>query len=279
MTSTRIMVDVPPSVPDTGLPSVREPSVVSTGMMVVWALVGLVLVTALGMGVVILGGAATSSPVALVEPLPAPSAPSSVVPEPQPAARVVTTAVDPAWAARMGAQVGIPAPAMVAYGDAQFALAKLDPGCHLSWNTLAGIGWIESQNGTLGGRTLLADGYSSTTIVGPALDGTTYAAIHSTPESQAWHGDPIWEHAVGPMQFIASTWDRWGSDGDGDGKADPRDLSDAALTAGKYLCADGHDLATPSGWNAAIHSFNHDDGYVANVLAAANTYAQRSVQK
>lgn len=190
-----------------------------------------------------------------------------------------TTGVDPAWAARTGAQVGIPAPAMVAYGDAQFALAKLDPGCHLSWNTLAGIGWIESQHGTMGGRTLLANGYSSTTIVGPALDGTTYAAIHSTPESQAWHGDPVWEHAVGPMQFIASTWDRWGSDGDGDGKADPRDFADAALTAGKYLCADGHDLATPSGWNAAIHSFNHDDTYVSNVLAAANTYAQRSVQK
>lgn len=190
-----------------------------------------------------------------------------------------TTAVDPAWAASMGARVGIPAPAMVAYGDAQFALAKLDPGCHLSWNTLAGIGWIESQHGTMGGRTLLANGYSSTTIVGPALDGTTYAAIHSTPESRAWHGDPVWEHAVGPMQFIASTWDRWGSDGDGDGKADPRDINDAALTAGKYLCADGHDLATPTGWGAAIHSFNHDDVYVANVLAAANTYAQRSVQR
>ncbi|MCW2854401.1 MAG: Membrane-bound lytic murein transglycosylase B-like protein [Marmoricola sp.] len=272
-----MMVDVPPADSDTLLPAVAEPTVATTRVMVIGILAGLVLLAALGLSVVILGGATASPPV--VDAVQAPQVVQTSPVHVPSTVRDTAVRVDPAWAARMGAQVGIPAQAMVAYGDAQFAMAKRDPGCHLSWNTLAGIGWIESQHGTLGGRTVLADGYSSTTIVGPALDGTTYAAIHSTPESQAWHGDPVWEHAVGPMQFIASTWDRWGTDGDGDGKADPRDIADAALTAGRYLCADGHDLATPQGWQAAIHSFNHDQAYVTNVLAAANTYAERSAAR
>jgi membrane-bound lytic murein transglycosylase B len=176
--------------------------------------------------------------------------------------------VDPVWAARTGAAVGIPAPAMAAYGSAQLVLDKEQPGCHLSWNTLAGIGWIESQNGTIGGRTLLADGFSSRPIIGPALDGTRFAAIRSTPMSATWHGDATWEHAVGPMQFIASTWAKWGADGDNDGIKNPLDINDAALTTARYLCADDHDLATAVGWNAAVHS--------AAVLNAANTYAVRA---
>jgi membrane-bound lytic murein transglycosylase B len=187
-------------------------------------------------------------------------------------------AVNPAWAQRIGAATGIPAAAMAAYGTAELRLRAADPGCHLAWNTLAGIGWVESQHGTLGGRTLLADGHSSTPVIGPALDGRGFAAVRSTPASAAWHGDDTWEHAVGPLQFIGSTWERWAADGDGDGLEDPLDLDDAALAAGRYLCADGHDLATVSGWNAAIHSYNHDRGYVLSVLDAANTYAARAAR-
>jgi membrane-bound lytic murein transglycosylase B len=186
-------------------------------------------------------------------------------------------AVDPAWLSRTAASAGIPAPALRAYADAELRLRTEQPGCHLSWNTLAGIGWVESRHGTVGGRTLAADGRSSRPILGPALNGANgFAAIHSTPESATWHGDGVWEHAVGPLQFLASSWARWGADGDEDGVADPGDLDDAALAAGRYLCADGHDLTTDSGWNAAVHSYNHDTGYVANVAAAANTYVTRT---
>jgi membrane-bound lytic murein transglycosylase B len=165
-----------------------------------------------------------------------------------------------------------------AYADAQVRVDRTQPGCHLSWNTLAGIGWVESQHGTLGGRTLLADGRPSSPIIGPALDGAGgVAAIHSTPTSSAWHDDAVWEHAVGPLQFLPSTWSRWGADGDDNGTADPRDLDDAALAAARYLCADDHDLATDGGWNAAVHSYNHDDGYVARVADAADTYAARTL--
>jgi membrane-bound lytic murein transglycosylase B len=185
--------------------------------------------------------------------------------------------VDLAWVARTAATAGIPAPALRAYADAELVLNAEQPSCHLRWNTLAGIGWIESQHGTIGGRALGADGRSSRPILGPALDGSAgNAAIRSTPGSAAWHGDRSWEHAVGPLQFLTSTWDRWGADGDGDGVADPRDLDDAALAAGRYLCADGHDLSTDTGWNASVYAYNHDQGYVVNVAAAANTYAART---
>jgi hypothetical protein len=185
--------------------------------------------------------------------------------------------VDQAWLSRTATVAGLPLPALRAYASAELALRTEQPGCHLAWNTLAGIGWVESHHGTTGGRTLGADGRSSQPILGPALNGTGgFAAIHSTGASAAWHGDRVWEHAVGPLQFLASTWARWGADGDGDGTADPGDIDDAALAAGRYLCAGGHDLATGSGWNAAVHSYNHDQGYVMTVAAAANTYSDRT---
>ncbi|MCX6397986.1 MAG: lytic murein transglycosylase [Propionibacteriales bacterium] len=184
--------------------------------------------------------------------------------------------VDPAWAARIGAAAGIPASAMASYGAAALRMDRTRPGCHLSWNTLAGIGWVESHHGTIDDRALQPDGTSVPPVIGPALDGTAFAAIRSTPASARWHGDRVWEHAVGPLQFIRSTWATWGSDGDADGTADPLDLDDAAWTAARYLCADSHDLSTNAGWSAAVHSYNHDNAYVLNVAAAANAYAQRA---
>jgi len=237
-----------------------------------------VLTALLAVAILRLGG---SSGVAAYPPAPqqAPVAAAGVA-EPRvqgPSRSAARVLVDQLWVTRIATAAGIPAPAVRAYADAELVLRGEQPRCHLSWNTLAGIGWVESQHGTIGGRTLLADGRSSQTILGPALDGTGgYAAIHSTGASAAWHGDAVWEHAVGPLQFLPSTWTRWSADGDGDGVADPGDLDDAALAAGRYLCADGHDLATDSGWTAAVHAYNHDDGYVAGVAAAANTYVART---
>jgi len=55
---------------------------------------------------------------------------------------------------------------------------------------------------------------------------------------------------------------------------DPLDIDDAAYAAGRYLCADHHDLATDSGWSAAVFSYNHDAGYVRSVNEAARSYSQ-----
>jgi membrane-bound lytic murein transglycosylase B len=181
--------------------------------------------------------------------------------------------IDQAWLQRTARRAGVPGEALEAYARAML----MSPArCDLGWTTLAGIGWVESQHGTIGGRSLGADGRSSSPILGPALDGRgDFAAIPATPETTAWHGDADWDHAVGPMQFIPSTWETWGADGDGDGAVDPNDLDDAAYAAVGYLCADGRDLATSTGWSGGVFSYNHSADYVAAVHAAAQTYADR----
>ena len=86
----------------------------------------------------------------------------------------------------------------------------------------------------------------------------------------------MWEHAVGPMQFLPATWETWASDGDSDGTADPNDLDDAAAAAARYLCAAGGDLSTGAGWTSAVLAYNHERAYVDAVHAAATSYAERS---
>jgi murein DD-endopeptidase MepM/ murein hydrolase activator NlpD len=75
--------------------------------------------------------------------------------------------------------------------------------------------------------------------------------------------------AVGWMQFMPSTWARWGTDGDGDGLANPWDPEDAVYAAARYLAASGarEDLAR------AIFAYNHADWYVRDVLELASVFA------
>ncbi|MCW2769706.1 MAG: lytic murein transglycosylase [Aeromicrobium sp.] len=178
------------------------------------------------------------------------------------------------WITRMSRSTGIGPVALKAYGTAALRLADEQPRCRLGWTTLAGIGAIESGHGTTGGSVLRPDGTTSQPILGPALDGTAgTAAIRSDADSVRWHGDAVWDHAVGPMQFIPSTWRKWGSDGDGDGVEDPSNVFDAAYAAARYLCASGGDLTTGEGWSRAVFSYNHSEDYVRAILARANDYA------
>lgn len=162
--------------------------------------------------------------------------------------------ISTSWADRTADLTGIPATAVRAYAAAQLSAP---PTCHLGWTTLAGIGWIESGHGTHGGSTLLPNGETTHPISGPQLAGGLGTAL-------------------GPMQFIVSTWDRWATDGDGDGAADINNINDAASTAARYLCADGRDLSRASDWAAAIYSYNHAQWYVDEVYNAATTYASRA---
>lgn len=185
------------------------------------------------------------------------------------------TVVDPTWAARIATATGIPEVAVSAYADATLSESATDATCGLSWNTLAGIGDIESGHGTHGGAHLEADGEDSAAILGPALDGkdATAAVANTDP---AVDGAGPWARAVGPLQFLPSTWARWGADGNGDGIRDPNNIVDAAFAAAHYLCAGGGDLTTGAGWTAAILSYNHETSYVDAVRAAANTYAREA---
>jgi hypothetical protein len=105
----------------------------------------------------------------------------------------------------------------------------------LSWTVLAAIGQIESADGT---------------NVGPSPAG-----------------------ALGPMQFLPSTWAVWGIDGFGQtGPPDIMNPYDAVPSAARMLCADGA-AAGSSGLASAIFAYNHADWYVNEVLALARAYA------
>jgi membrane-bound lytic murein transglycosylase B len=185
--------------------------------------------------------------------------------------------VDAGWVAQNAARTGIPVRALTAYADAQLVTDTVEPGCHLPWTMLAGIGLIESGHGRHGGATLLPDGTTSIRILGPPLDGTSgNIAIHATADGMRMDGDPKWDHAVGPMQFIPSTWAHWGVSVD-QGVPNPNDIDDAALTAARYLCAAGGDLATALGWQRAISAYNAPPSYTQKVVQAATTYARAAL--
>src|SRR6266702_3754837 len=115
----------------------------------------------------------------------------------------------------------------------QASAAKYCPG--LSWTVLAAIGQIESGDGA---------------NVGPSTAG-----------------------ALGPMQFLPSTWAIWGIDGFGQtGPPNILDPFDAVPSAARYLCAAGG--STAAGLPRAIFAYNHAVWYVSEVLALAREYQQ-----
>ncbi|MGN6867843.1 MAG: lytic murein transglycosylase, partial [Solirubrobacteraceae bacterium] len=71
--------------------------------------------------------------------------------------------------------------------------------------------------------------------------------------------------AVGWMQFMPSTWKRYGVDANGDGIADPYNPADAIFSAARYLAAAGASKSIPQ----AIFSYNHANWYVQSVMLRA----------
>ncbi len=181
------------------------------------------------------------------------------------------------WATKVSSATGIPEPAAWAYGNAELAMRATEPGCRISWATLAGIGRIESDNGQFGGATLQANGEETKPIIGVPLDGTGGNADIPADGNGALDGDPVYVHAVGPMQFLPQTFSEYAQDALGNGKPDPENIDDAALTAAKYLCVDGRDMSTPVGWWSAILSYNDSIDYVQKVFGVADTYARQAL--
>jgi len=188
--------------------------------------------------------------------------------EPEPEAE---PEVESDWLTTVSSATGIPARALSAYALAHVSIAAEEPTCGIDWTTIAAIGSVESGHGSHGDSVLGADGLVQPTILGPALDGDGVAAIRDT-DGGALDGDVTWDRAVGPMQFIPSTWEMWGADANLDGSADPSQIDDAAYAAARYLCASGP-MTTPEGWRAAVFSYNHLDSYVDKVARIANGYA------
>ncbi|MGW3209631.1 lytic transglycosylase domain-containing protein [Streptomyces sp. NPDC001135] len=158
----------------------------------------------------------------------------------------------------------LPASVFAAYRRAEERLAHSAPGCRLRWQLLAAIGQVESGQAR-GGR-VTEDGTAVPPVLGPRLAGGAFAVVADT-DGGVYDGDAVYDRAVGPLQFIPSTWARWGADGNGDGRADPENVFDAALAAGRYLCAGGRDLSDPAGLDRAILGYNHSDAYLRTVKA------------
>lgn len=170
-------------------------------------------------------------------------------------------------------QPGLTPKALNAYLNAEETMATVSPSCYVSWRTIAAVASVESTHGEYGGGRLDIDGRPAQPIIGIALNGQTVdnfgQSTANLPDTDGgrYDGDPTHDRAVGPLQFIPESWQRWRLDADGDGERDPQDIDDAALTAAAYLCNYGS-LRYWNTWSAAIFGYNHSGAYVNSVKAS-----------
>ncbi len=94
------------------------------------------------------------------------------------------------------------------------------------------------------------------------------AAVGKVESNHGQNPGTSYAGAMGPMQFMPSTWETSGVDGNGDGVANVMDPEDAIPAAARYLKAGG----APQDWYRALYSYNHADWYVKKVLAVAEAY-------
>lgn len=172
---------------------------------------------------------------------------------------------------------GIPPVPLAAYRRAARERAQAQPGCNVSWWLLAGIGLVESGHAHSGGSGVVGwNGVAHPPIYGPVLDGSHgYKAIPDTDNGRL-DGDRRWDRAVGPMQFLPSTWTRWGPPGRFNGHANPQSIFAAANATAAYLCAGGSNLSQPHAMALAVYSYNHSFDYVRLVLSVGARYAGMS---
>lgn len=170
---------------------------------------------------------------------------------------------------------GIPSTVLAAYQNTTETLRSSQPRCRLAMPLLAAIGKVES--GHARGGDVDAAGTTRTPILGPPLNGAPGIAAIGDTDGGAYDRDTTWDRAVGPMQFIPSTWRVWASDGNSDGSGDPNNIYDATLAAGRYLCAAGVNLATGDGLRRAVLAYNHSQHYLQVVLSWMRVYAGGAV--
>jgi hypothetical protein len=107
----------------------------------------------------------------------------------------------------------------------------------------------------------------------PGLPWTVLAAIGQIESADGTNVGPSSAGALGPMQFLPSTWAIWGTDGFGQtGPPDVMNPYDAVPAAARLLCADGA-ARGGAALSAAIFDYNHADWYVREVLQLAAAYA------
>ncbi|MEU6375482.1 bifunctional lytic transglycosylase/C40 family peptidase [Streptomyces sp. NPDC046909] len=173
-----------------------------------------------------------------------------------------------------GSAADIPARMLTSYKKAVQQTGQHVPACRgMRWPVLAGIAKVESNHAT--GRGIAANGDIRPRIYGVLLNGSGAGGNTTAfPDTDGgrWDGTAQGERAVGPFQFLPSTWQSTGADGNGDQVADPHNADDAALGAAIYLCGNGRDLTQRTQLTAALYQYNHSSAYVANVLGWIDQY-------
>ncbi|MFE2700816.1 C40 family peptidase [Streptomyces mirabilis] len=185
-----------------------------------------------------------------------------------------SAARDDGGIAEGGTAADIPPRMLTAYKKAVQLVGRYVPRCRaIGWPILAGIAKVESNHAI--GRTIAGNGDIRPRIYGVLLNGSgaggNTTAFPDTDNGR-WDGTASGERAVGPFQFLPSTWASIGKDANGDKTADPHNADDAALGAAVYLCGNGRDLTQRSQLEAAILQYNHSTEYLSNVLGWIDQY-------
>ncbi|WP_331734628.1 MULTISPECIES: bifunctional lytic transglycosylase/C40 family peptidase [unclassified Streptomyces] len=175
-----------------------------------------------------------------------------------------------------GAVAGISPVMLSVYTRAASNVRTLRPKCKgMRWSVIAGIGKIESNHAA--GHSITPSGDISPRILGVRLNGSG-AGGNTSAFSDTDHGrldgDTAYDRAVGPMQFLPSTWNGpSGQDGNNDGAKDPHNAFDAALGTAVYLCGTGTtDLSRTDQLRKAVYRYNHSDAYVDDVTGHVAEY-------
>jgi peptidoglycan LD-endopeptidase LytH len=162
----------------------------------------------------------------------------------------------------------IPAPILDAYQEAARNCAGLP------WQIVAGIGYIETRHGTYGGSIVdYITGKVSPPIIGIPLNGSNGTKAIRDTDDGYYDQDSVWDRAVGPMQFIPSSWRAFAVHGPTtriDTPPDPHNIYDAIFSAVVHLC--DHNDHLERDVDNAIRIYNNSDAYVRAVKAKALEY-------
>lgn len=168
---------------------------------------------------------ATTAPTTTTATTPMPVATTA---RPEPSALEAAQARPQTEGHRRLVAVGVPDLAARAYLNASVRAGEALPGCRVPAEVLAAVGAAESRHGTI-------TEFDERGTTRQVLRG--FAATGDDTDEGRLDQDTEKDWAVGPMQFIPSTWTDAGRDGDGDGVSDPSNFFDAAMATAAYLCA------------------------------------------
>jgi len=159
------------------------------------------------------------------------------------------------WAAGLSGPLDIPERALLGYATGELTLRHEQPGCHLSWVTLAGIGKASSDNGRYGDDALTDA-------------GTLLRPLGAVP-LQGAAGEATTDRRSGPMQLTQAEFKQAGGN-------DIQNIDDASVATGRLLCAGGTDLQSGLSWWQAIAKYRDSDLFRQQVLGNAQLYATLS---